>query len=165
MWFIGVKVEQETSAPPPKKILDPALSLVVSASQDAGGYAISRQNNLELHLGCHTCWMSYFTLVCLWRGQTDGRAVGRCTVTWSPNFLRWVVYHIFLSMVLCCASFARESSSINGLLKRFFLGPTNHSCLLSQGIIGQLKSKFHFILKAFSKLVYLKGINAAVGKE
>ena len=55
MWFIGVKVEQETSAPPPKKILDPALSLVVSASQDAGGYAISRQNNLELHLGCHTC--------------------------------------------------------------------------------------------------------------
>ena len=23
MWFIGVEVEQETSAPPPKKILDP----------------------------------------------------------------------------------------------------------------------------------------------
>ena len=30
-------------------------SLVVSALQDAGGYAISRQNNLELHLGYHTC--------------------------------------------------------------------------------------------------------------
>ena len=30
-------------------------SFVVSALQDAGGYAISRQNNLELHLGCHTC--------------------------------------------------------------------------------------------------------------
>ena len=30
-------------------------SLTVSALQDAGGYAISRQNNLELHLGCHTC--------------------------------------------------------------------------------------------------------------
>ena len=30
-------------------------SLVVSALQDSGGYAISRQNNLELHLGCHTC--------------------------------------------------------------------------------------------------------------
>ena len=30
-------------------------SLVVSASQDGGGYAISRQINLELHLGCHTC--------------------------------------------------------------------------------------------------------------
>ena len=25
MWFIGVEVEQETSAPPPKKILDPRL--------------------------------------------------------------------------------------------------------------------------------------------
>ena len=30
-------------------------SLVVSALQDADGYAISRPNNLELHLGCHTC--------------------------------------------------------------------------------------------------------------
>ena len=35
-------------------------SLCVSALQDAGGYAISSQNNLELHLGCHTCWLSYF---------------------------------------------------------------------------------------------------------
>ena len=25
MWFIGVEVEQETIAPPPKKILDPPL--------------------------------------------------------------------------------------------------------------------------------------------
>ena len=25
MWFIGVEVEQETSAPPPKKNLDPPL--------------------------------------------------------------------------------------------------------------------------------------------
>ena len=49
--------------------------------------AISRQNNLELHLGCHTCWLSYFTLVCLWCGRTVSRAGGRCTVTWLPNFL------------------------------------------------------------------------------
>ena len=28
MQFIGVEVEQETSAPPPKKILDPPLDLV-----------------------------------------------------------------------------------------------------------------------------------------
>ena len=27
MWFIGVEVEQETSAPPPKKILDPPLEI------------------------------------------------------------------------------------------------------------------------------------------
>ena len=52
-------------------------SLVVSALQDAGGYAISGQNNLELHLGCHTCWLSYFTFVCLWCGRMVGRLVGR----------------------------------------------------------------------------------------
>ena len=28
------------------------VSLVVSPSQNAGGYAISRQKNIELHLGC-----------------------------------------------------------------------------------------------------------------
>ena len=37
MWFIGVEVEQETSAPPPKKILDPPLEgkpdLVVDQDQ------------------------------------------------------------------------------------------------------------------------------------
>ena len=49
-------------------------SLVVSASQDVGGYAISHQNNLELHLGCHTYWLRYFTLVCLWCGRTVGQA-------------------------------------------------------------------------------------------
>ena len=41
-----------------------------SLLQDAGGYAISRQNNLELQLGCHTFWVSYFTWVCLWCGRT-----------------------------------------------------------------------------------------------
>ena len=52
-------------------------SFVVSALQDAGGYAISRQNNLELHLGCHTYWLSYFTLACLWCGRTVVRSGGR----------------------------------------------------------------------------------------
>ena len=122
-------------------------SLVVSASQDAGGYAISRQNNLELHLGCHNCWMSYL------HWYACG-AEGRCTVTWLPNFLRWVVYHIFLPIVLRGARLARESSDINRWLKRFFLGLTNHSCLLSQGIIGQLKparsqKQVLFYLKSF----------------
>ena len=30
-------------------------SFVVSALQNTSGYAISCQNNLELHLGCYTC--------------------------------------------------------------------------------------------------------------
>ena len=29
-----------------------------------------------------------------------GRSVGRCTVTWLPNFLGWVDYFIFLPLVL-----------------------------------------------------------------
>ena len=40
--------------------------------------------------------------------RTNGRAGGRCTVTWLPNFLGWVVYHIFLPMVLRWALCARE---------------------------------------------------------
>ena len=38
----------------------------------------------------HTCWLSYFTFVCLWCGLTVGALAGRCTVTWWPNFVRWV---------------------------------------------------------------------------
>lgn len=32
MLFIGVEVEQETSAPPPKKILDPPLPTMLSSA-------------------------------------------------------------------------------------------------------------------------------------
>ena len=35
MWFIGVEVEQETSAPPPKKILDPPLWTMNSSDTKA----------------------------------------------------------------------------------------------------------------------------------
>ena len=37
-------------------------------------------------VGCHTCWLSYSALVCLW----CGRRLGRCTVKRLPNFLGWV---------------------------------------------------------------------------
>ena len=49
---------------------------------------------------CRTCWLSFFTLVCLWWGRTVSRAGGRCTVTGLPNFLGWVDYFILLPMVL-----------------------------------------------------------------
>ena len=52
----------------------------------ADGYAISRQNNLELHLGCHTRWMSYFTLVCLWCGRTDDSLVLFLLITQNHFF-------------------------------------------------------------------------------
>ena len=86
-------------------------SFVVSAYKTPVAiYAISCQNNLELHLGYHTCWLSYFTLVYLWCGRTIGRAVCRCTVKWLPNFLGWVDYFIFFTRGALLASFARESS-------------------------------------------------------
>ena len=57
-------------------------SLVVSALQDAGGYAISRQNNLDLHLGCHTCRSELF-----YTGmpvvRTDGRSLGHVITKFS----------------------------------------------------------------------------------
>ena len=56
----------------PLSVFEIIDSLGASALQDAGGYAISYQNNIELHLGCHTCWLSYFTLVYLRCGWTDG---------------------------------------------------------------------------------------------
>ena len=37
-------------------------------------------------------------------GLSGGRAVSRCTVTWLPNFLGWVVYFIFLPMLLRSAN-------------------------------------------------------------
>ena len=80
-------------------------SLIVSASQDAGGYAIFRENNLELLLGYRLNELFYIGMPVV---RTDGRAVGRCTVTCLPNFLGWVVYHIF---------FACESSAMSRCYK------------------------------------------------
>ena len=34
MWFIGIEVQQETSAPPPKKILDVSLLLETFRFED-----------------------------------------------------------------------------------------------------------------------------------
>ena len=75
--------------------------------------------------GGHAIFFPNKTLSCIWVAipvdwiflhwyacGVDGRSGGRCTVTWLPNFLGWVVYHIFLPMVLRCARFARESSAI-----------------------------------------------------
>ena len=49
--------------------------LVVSALHDSGGYAISRQNNLDLRLGCHTCRSELF-YIGIPVVRTDGRSLG-----------------------------------------------------------------------------------------
>ena len=70
-------------------------SLVVSGLQDARGYAISRQNNYELHLGCHICLLSYFKLVWMWCGRTVRQAYGHVITKFSQRG-RHAVLH-FLS--------------------------------------------------------------------
>ena len=37
MWFIGVEVKQEKSAPPPKKILDPPMTEVTTIEKLSSG--------------------------------------------------------------------------------------------------------------------------------
>ena len=46
-------------------------------------------------------WVILHWYACGADGRSGGRAGGRCTVTWLPNFLGWVDYFIFLPMVLC----------------------------------------------------------------
>ena len=59
-------------------------SLVVSVLQDAGGYAISRQNNLELHLGCHTCcWVILRWYACGADGLSGGGGYGHVIAKFS----------------------------------------------------------------------------------
>ena len=68
------------------------------------------QKNLDLYLGCHTCRLSYFSLVCPWCGGTGGWMDGR-TITWLQvtMTLRCIDNQIFLPMVLCCT---HKSSAI-----------------------------------------------------
>ena len=64
---------------------------IVYPSQNAGCHSFSRQKTLTTDYS--KVWYAF-------------GAVGRCAFTWLPNFLRWVVDHIFLPMVLRCARFA-----------------------------------------------------------
>ena len=114
-------------------------SLVVSASQDAGArdYAISLKND-ELHLGCHTCLLSYFMLVCLWCGRADGR-----TVTWLPKILGWVDYHIFLGLGLRSGALrARVEFRYNPL------SPDNHIQILCTDLIACENIRFSSLFAA-----------------
>ena len=73
--------------------------LLFSLSKSLGGLVISFQIIWNLHLGGHTCWVELF-YIGMPVVRTDGRSLARCTVTWLPNFLGWVDYHISLAMGL-----------------------------------------------------------------
>ena len=79
------------------------------------------------HLGCHTCWLSYVTLVYLWTGRT----VARCTVTWLPNFLGWV------DLRSCGAPQARAKRSWSSAkIDRQVFHPTCHLCGEREETVG-----------------------------
>ena len=69
-------------------------SLVFSASEDAGGYAISRHNNQPQVAFV----LPYLLIELFYIGMPVVRADGRRTVKWLPKFPGWVDYHIFLGM-------------------------------------------------------------------
>ena len=58
-------------------------SLIVSALQDAGGYAIFRENNLELLLGYRLNELFYIGMPVV---RTDGRTVGRSVGVRSRDY-------------------------------------------------------------------------------
>ena len=74
--------------------------LFFSLSKSPGGHPISFRINVELHLGCHTYWLSYFILACLWCGRTGGRLLGWTYRHVTTKFLRCIGYQIFLPSVL-----------------------------------------------------------------
>ena len=106
MWFIGVEVEQETSAPSPKKILDPPLSgsFNFKAYVKTKGFGLSsidstvfkmikwnvnkwltlyKMNQVEKKLS-PSCdpWMGCYPLSCCWFGL---RLARRVWVHWKSS--------------------------------------------------------------------------------
>ena len=66
-------------------------SFVVSALEGAGGYAISRQNNLELHLGCHSCTHVKCVILHWYAWGADERSVARAVYGYViTKFLGWI---------------------------------------------------------------------------
>ena len=86
--------------------------LLFFISTSPGGHAISFQIKRWVAFG-----LPYLLVELFYIGSPVVRTDGRCTVTWLPNFLGWVVYHIFSPMVLPRARFARQSSAIRVCLE------------------------------------------------
>ena len=71
--------------------------LLLFLSKSPGGQVISFQIKPWVAFG-----FPYLLIELFYIGipvvRTDGRSLALCTVTWLPNFLGWVVYHISLAM-------------------------------------------------------------------
>ena len=73
--------------------------LLFFLSKSPGGHVISFQIKPWVAFG-----FPYLLIELFYIGmpvvRTDGRSIARCTVTWLPNFLEWVDYHISIAMGL-----------------------------------------------------------------
>ena len=79
---------------------DTTLLLLFFLSKSQGGHAISFQIKPWVAFGLpylHVDWVIWHWYAWVADGRSLGRAGGRCTVTWLPNFLGRVVYHIFFT--------------------------------------------------------------------
>ena len=112
---------------------------------------------LELHLGCHTCWLSYFTLVCLWCGRTVTRSV---TVTLLPNFLGWIDFLTHGASLR--ALHTRESSAIiKGDKPKFLVKIFGDVCKLGADYLEHRPHVLHPRVNPFPKrIIYRTGLLA-----
>ena len=77
--------------------------LLVFLCKSQRGHVISFQIKVWVAFGLPYLLIELFYIgmpVVRINGRSGGRSVGRCTVTWLPNFLGWVYYYIFLAMGL-----------------------------------------------------------------
>ena len=68
-----------------------------------GGHVVSFQIKLTLSyiwVAIPVDWVTLHWYVCGAEGRSLARSLARCTVTWLPNFLGWVDYHISLAIGL-----------------------------------------------------------------
>ena len=89
--------------------------LLFFLSKSLGGHVISIQIKPWVAFGLPYLLIELFYIgmpVVRTDGRSLDRSLARCTVTWLPNFLGWVDYHISLAMGLCPRTrFARGWSS------------------------------------------------------
>ena len=75
--------------------------LLFFLSKSPGGHVISFQ--IKLWVAMPVDWVMLHWYACSADGRSVVRSLARCTVTWLPNFLGWVDYHISLAMGLRAA--------------------------------------------------------------
>ena len=101
MWFIGVEVEQKTSAPPPKKILDPPLQNIfiftlyisytcVECGKDVLSIKFCKQ--FKFNIGTHSQSRHYnFSKTCLFSTH--------CKPLWAQRLIHFILVNFLTCQI------------------------------------------------------------------